>query len=67
MLLTKQELEQMKAIDIMEANRVELGDISKVTVDTSKSVTGRVADYMNKFHSPFLFHVGEYIIKLKYK
>lgn len=66
MRFAQQELEQMRAIDIIKVDRSELVDISEIQIDTNKTVTNRVKDYIEKVKNPFLVRIGDYVVKINY-
>ncbi len=66
MYLSKDELHKMEQADIRDAVLDNLADISKIEIDTKKSVSARVEDYMQKVGNPYLVRVGEYIVKIGY-
>ena len=66
MLPTIQELAQMRSINIRDANREQLVDIRNIKINTDRSVTNRVMEYIEKVKNPYLVRVGDYIVKLNY-
>lgn len=66
MCLSKEELQKMEQIDIKEVVAENLVDIQELEIDMKKSVTGRVADYVQAVKNPFLVRVGDYIVKIGY-
>lgn len=66
MLPTIQELEQMRNIDIRDADREQLVDIRNIEINIDKSVVARVTEYIEKVKNPYLVGVGDYIVKLNY-
>ena len=66
MHLSKEELQRMEQIDIKDAVPDQLVDISGIEIDMKKSVSARVADYVQKVGNPFLVRVGEYVVKIGY-
>lgn len=66
MHLSKEELQRMEQMDIKDAVLDQLVDISGIEIDMKKSVSARVADYVQKVGNPFLVRVGEYVVKIGY-
>lgn len=66
MHLSKEELHKMEQVDIRDAVRDELVDISKIEIDMKKPVPARVEEYVQKVGNPFLVRVGEYVVKIGY-
>lgn len=66
MHLSKEELQRMEQMDIKDAVPDQLVDISGIEIDMKKSVSARVADYVQKVGNPFLVRVGEYVVKIGY-
>ena len=66
MLPTIEELRAMREIDIMQADREQLVDISEIQIDENKTLEERMERYLEQVHNPFLVKAGEYVIKFQY-
>ena len=66
MLPTIEELQEMKEMDIMQADREQLADICSLEIDKSKPLDSRIRSYLEQVHNPFLVKAGEYVLKFKY-
>lgn len=64
--MTIEELQAMKKMDIMQADREQLADINRIEIDKSKPVETRVKNFLEQVHNPFLVKSGDYIIKFTY-
>ncbi len=67
MLPSIEELAGMMKIDIMEADRSQLVDIQGIEIDDKKSVKSRALKYIEEVRNPYLFNVGEYVVKVSYQ
>jgi hypothetical protein len=63
---TKQELEQMKAMDIREVDIESLTDIRDIQIDENLPVEERWEDYIRQVKNPYMVRMGNYVIKLCY-
>ena len=61
-----EKLQELKAADIKEANLENLVDIDEIKIDMKQSVSGRVKNYAETVHNPFLVRAGDYIVKIGY-
>ena len=66
MHLLKEELHEMKQMDIKDVMPDTLVDIRNIEIDRKKTVPARVEDYVHKVGNPFLVRVGEYVVKVGY-
>ena len=66
MLPTLEELRQMRDMDIMEADREQLVDISRIQTDKNQTADTRIRNYLEQVHNPFLVKSGEYVLQFKY-
>jgi hypothetical protein len=63
---TKQELEQMKEMDICEVDIESLTDIRDVHIDADLPVEERWEAYARQVKNPYMMRMGDYVIKLCY-
>lgn len=67
MLLSIEELNKMKNIDVKQIDREKLVDIRTIQIDEEKPVEARIEDYIKAVHNPFLVKIGDYIVKFTYQ
>jgi hypothetical protein len=65
-MLSKQELEQMKAMDIREADIDSLVDIRDVQLDENLPIQERWEEFVRQVKNPYMVRMGDYVIKLCY-
>lgn len=65
-MMTMEELQYMKTMDIMDADREQLADINDIEIDRTKPVESRIRSYLEQVRNPFLVKAGEYILKFTY-
>lgn len=53
-----------KGLSMQEIDKENLTDISKIEVDTSKTVEERIKEYKDQVKDPALIRVGEYVVKI---
>lgn len=66
-MLSEEELHKMRDMDIMEADRDTLVDISEIRIDDSRPVEERMEDYLKQARNPYLLKSGDYVLKLCYQ
>ena len=66
-MITKQDLEEMKKKNIGDVKKEDLKDISEVIIDTSKPVEERILSFIEQIGNPYLFKVGNTVVKVCYK
>ncbi|MDR2888398.1 MAG: hypothetical protein LBV33_00970 [Lachnospiraceae bacterium] len=66
MVLTKEKIESMKAVDILTVDPAELTDLNEVVIDTRKNVTDRISQYASQTNNLFINRVGDYVVKVSY-
>ena len=66
MHLSKEELQEMRQMDIRDVRLDTLVDIRSIEIDMKKSVPARVEDFIQKAGNPFFVRVGEYVVKTGY-
>lgn len=62
----KRELQAMRDVDLMQADRETLADIGEIQIDPAKPVGERVEDYIRQAGNPFLVKCGDYVVKFAY-
>ena len=65
-MLTKSQLDLCKAAEIALCDKNNLTDLRDITVDKSKSVRERIENFTGQVKNPYLFKVGDVIVKVAY-
>ena len=66
-LRINERLEQLRAVDVRSIDKNDLIDLNQVTIDETKPVPERVAEFMRQIHNPYCFRIGDVVIKVVYK
>ncbi len=56
----------LKNEGISACNAGELTDLRNVTVNTEKSLAERAREYIVQIHNPYLFKVGETVVRIEF-
>ena len=59
-------LKEMKNKNFEDLNSNELVDIKNIEIDTSKTKIEKLIDFIKKIKNPYLFKVGDIIVKIKF-
>ena len=65
-MLTKSQLALCKDAEIALCDKSTLTDLRDITVDKSKSVMERIENFTGQVKNPYLFKVGDVIVKVAY-
>ena len=65
-MLTKSQLARYKDAQIALCDKNTLTDLRDITVDKSKSVIERIENFTGQVKNPYLFKVGDVIVKVAY-
>ena len=65
-MLTKSQLDFCKGADIAVCDKNTLPDLRDITIDKSKSVIERMEMFTAQVKNPYLFKVGDVIVKVAY-
>lgn len=65
-MLTKSQLDLCKDAEIALCDKNALTDLRDITVDKSKSVMERIENFTGQVKNPYLFKVGDVIVKVAY-
>lgn len=65
-MVTIDSLNEMKNADLQSCNIDELVDIRNVKVDKSKSQMEKLIDFIDKIKNPYLFKVGDTVVKVRF-
>ena len=65
-MITINDLNEMKNADLQTCNIDDLVDIRDVKVDKSKSQEEKLFDFIEKIKNPYLFKVGNTVVKVRF-
>lgn len=65
-MITLEELDRMKDVDIRTVDKADLVDIRDVRIDTGRPVRERMEDYIRQVHNPYCFKVGDVAVKVSF-
>lgn len=65
-MVTINSLNEMKNADLKECNIDDLVDIRDVKVDNNKSKIEKLMDFIDKIKNPYMFKVGDTVVKVKF-
>lgn len=65
-MITTQQLDDMSQINLSDADKSRLIDISSVHVDTSLSAAERMKKYIEEIKNPYLFRSGNLIVRVRF-
>lgn len=65
-MVTINSLNEMKNADLKECNIDDLVDIRDVKVDNNKTQIEKLMDFIDKIKNPYMFKVGDTIVKVKF-
>ena len=65
-MLTKSQLDLCKDAEIALYDKNALTDLRDITVDKSKSVMEKIENFTQQVKNPYLFKVGDVIVKVAY-
>jgi len=63
-MITRQKLEKLKAVPILNTESESLVDICNVVVEKSASIFERIGLFMEQIKNPYVFKVGETPVKV---
>ena len=66
-LRTHEALEQLRTVDVRSVDKNSLIDLNQVTIDETKPVPERVAEFIRQIQNPYCFRIGDVVIKVVYK
>ena len=64
--ITKEQLKQMKSVDIHTVNPNTLRDIRNVTVDPALPLNDRIKSFLQQIGNPYCYKCGKYVVKVSY-
>ena len=64
--LTREALEQMKAVDIRTVNPETLRDIRDVHINTALPKRERMLDFIRQIGNPYCYRHGKYVVKVSF-
>jgi len=65
-MMTLQDLETMRSIDLVTVNRDELVDIREVKINTELSKEERILDFIRQMKNPYLCKCGNLVIQSEF-
>ena len=65
-MITLEELDRMKDVDIRTVDKADLVDIRDVRIDTGRPVRERMEDYIRQVHNPYCVKVGDAAVKVSF-
>lgn len=65
-MVTIDSLNEMKNADLQKCNIEDLVDIRDVKIDKSKSQIEKLMDFIDKIKNPYLFKVGDTVVKVRF-
>ena len=65
-MLTKSQLDLCKAAEIALCDKNTLTDLRYITTDKNKSVMEKIESFTHQVNNPYLFKVGDVIVKVAY-
>ncbi len=66
-MLNSRELEKCRAAEISRCDAADLADLRNIAVDTAKPVSERMESFVEQVKNPYLFKVGNTVIKVAYR
>ena len=60
-------LGQLRAVDVRSVDKSSLIDLNQVSIDETKPVPERVAEFIRQIQNPYCFRIGDVAIKVVYK
>lgn len=67
MELKKENLEEMAAVDLMEADISELTDLRDIKINTSWPVERKLRAFARQTNNVYLNRIGEYVVKIRFQ
>ena len=64
--MTREKLEELRDVNLSCCEKQNLVDIRDITIDKTKSVSKRIADFIEAIGNPYLFRVDDVIVKVNY-
>lgn len=65
-MLTEQQLEQMRKVDIGKVDKASLVDVKSIYVDVDAPLIERLTQFVTQVKNPYAYKVGEYAVKVEY-
>ncbi len=66
-LRMNERLGQLRAVDVRSVDKSSLIDLNQVSIDETKPVPERVAEFIRQIQNPYCFRIGDVAIKVVYK
>lgn len=65
-MINRLELEKFKILRLCDCDKNTLVDLRDIKVDTGKTVYERVESFLSQVRNPYLFKVGDIIVKVSF-
>lgn len=65
-MVTREEIIEMRDLDIRSVSPEELTDIRDIRIDEHLSEVERKKEFLRQIRNPYLYRQGEYIVKLSF-
>jgi len=65
-VITPEEIDKMRAVNIREINPDTLKDIRDVKIDTELPKKERILDYIHQIGNPYCYRHGNYVVKVSF-
>lgn len=65
-MLNKSQLARCKEVDVSSCDINSLMDLREINIDTTKPVTQRIESFLEQVQNPYLFKVGDIVMKVDY-
>lgn len=66
-LRMNERLSQLRAVNVRSVDKSSLIDLNQVSIDETKPVPERVAEFIRQIQNPYCFRIGDVAIKVVYK
>ena len=65
-MLNKSQLARCKEVDVSSCDINSLMDLREINIDTTKPVMQRMASFLEQVQNPYVFKVGDIVMKVDY-
>lgn len=65
-MLGRESLAKLKEAEISACDADTLIDLRDIKIDTQKPIAERAEDFIEQVHNPYLFKIGDIIVKVDY-
>ena len=64
--LLERKLTKCENTNLEDVDRNTIEDISNIKIDTKKSSTERILDFLLSYSNPYIFRVGDSLVKIQF-